>query len=300
MSLTEWIDEIFGSFDALLAVMLAAAIFSGLYIYSASRLLGARKDSLARIRQTLSIYTRLVGPLSTVINQPSRTAVPEDLLIRLLQECKAADHLSHELRQQIDTFLQDHDESRLTRLHRQLNREIDSLVQERDRLVERLEKPGWGMGLWLLLKPAIPALALAAVILWTALFYRDLQQSASWVDPVIWSLWLSSIVATISFYRLLMDSKRRSHGVIYTFLHLLIVAVTLVNLVWSEAAPYVLTTQLLICLAGFRVNMTRKRRERPYVGHTELLEQFAQPVEEPISEPGSIEADVTSSPLRSK
>ena len=35
-------------------------------------------------------------------------------------------------------------------------------MKERDELVGRLEKPGWGMGLWSLLKPAIPALSLGA------------------------------------------------------------------------------------------------------------------------------------------
>ena len=51
MSLTEWMVDIFGSLDTLVAVLLATAVFTGLYIYSASRLLGARKDSLARIRR---------------------------------------------------------------------------------------------------------------------------------------------------------------------------------------------------------------------------------------------------------
>lgn len=303
MSLTEWMVDIFGSLDTLVAVLLATAVFSGLYIYSASRLLGARKDSLARIRQSLTIYTRLAGPLGTLINRPTRTAVPEDLLIRLLQECKSADLLTRELHEQIDTFLSDRDESRLTTLHKLLESEIHRLMKERDELVGRLEKPGWGMGLWLLLKPAVPALSLGAAILWTTLLVQELRQSSTWTSPEVWCLWLSNMIATISFYRLLMDSRRRTHGVIYTVLHLLIVASALFNLIWNEASPYVLATQCLLYLAGFRVTATRQRRERPYAGHPELMEQFLHPTgdHDPLSETtGTGEPEIGNSPLRSR
>lgn len=276
MSLTDWIYDLFGSLNGLLAVLLAAAVFSGLYIYSASRLLGARKDSLSRIRQSLSLYTKLAGPLSTLIDHPGRSAVPEEQLIRLLQECKTADRLTHELHGQIDIFLSDRDESRLMMLYKQLNREINQLVQERDELVKRLEQPGWGMGLWLLLKPAIPALSLAAAIVWTANLVQGLQEHQGWTNPYEWCLWLSNMIATVSFYRLLMDSRKKPHGLIYILLHLLIAALALLNLVWAEASPYVLTTQILLYIAGFRFTVTRRRRERPYAGHPELLDQFVQ------------------------
>lgn len=303
MSLTEWMVDIFGSLDGLVAALLATAVFAGLYIYSASRLLGARKDSLARIRQTLTVYTRLAGLLGTLIHRPTRTAVPEDLLIRLLQECKSADLLTRELHEQMDIFLSDRDESRLTTLHKLLEREINRLMKERDELVGRLEKPGWGMGLWLLLKPAVPALSLGAALLWTAVLAEELRQSSAWATPEVWCLWLSNIIATISFYRLLMDSRRKTHGAIYTVLHLLIVASALFNLIGGEASPYVLATQCLLYLAGFRVTATRKRRERPYAGHPELMEQFLHPAgdHDPLSETtGAGEPEIGSSPLRSR
>ncbi|KOR76845.1 hypothetical protein [Paenibacillus solani] len=283
MSLSEWIANIFGSMNTLVAVLLAVAIFSGLYIYTASRLLGARKDSLARIRQSLTIYSRLAGPLGILINRPTRTAVPQDLLIQLLQECKSADLLTRELHEQLDTFLSDQDESRLMTIHKLLNREMIRLMKERDELVGRLEKPGWGMGLWLLLKPAVPALALGAVILWSMILVEALGQPSAWTSPQVWCLWLSNIIATISFYRLLMDSRRRTHGVIYTLLHLLIVASALFNLTGDASSPYVLVTQCLLYMAGFRVTATRKRRERPYAGHPEVMEQFLHPGAEPDS-----------------
>lgn len=303
MSLTEWIAHIFGSMDTLVAVLLAVAIFSGLYIYSASRLLGARKDSLARIRQSLTIYTRLAGPLGIVINRPTRTAVPQDHLIQLLQECKSADLLTRELHEQLDTFLGDQDESRLMTIHKLLNREIIRLMKERDELVGRLEKPGWGMGLWLLLKPAVPALALGAAILWSMILLEALRQPSAWTSPQVWCLWLSNIIATISFYRLLMDSRRRTHGVVYTLLHLLIVASALFNLMGDASSPYVLVTQCLLYIAGFRVTATRKRRERPYAGHPEVMEQLLHPSTDPdshheIATPG--EAKEIHSPLRTR
>ena len=111
------------------------------------------------------------------------------------------------------------------------------------------------------------------------------------------------MIATISFYRLLMDSRRRTHGVIYTVLHLLIVASALFNLIWNEASPYVLATQCLLYLAGFRVTATRQRRERPHAGHPELMEQFLHPAgdHDPLSETASSsEPEISGSPLRSR
>lgn len=159
------------------------------------------------------------------------------------------------------------------------------------------------MGLWLLLKPAVPALALGAVILWSMNLVETLREPSAWTSPQVWCLWLSNIIATISFYRLLMDSRRRTHGVIYTLLHLLIVATALFNLMGDASSPYVLVTQFLLYIAGFRVTATRKRRERPYAGRPELMEQFLHPGADPDSQQEIVaqgESKEISSPLRTK
>lgn len=276
MSLAEWIDGFFGSMEGLLAVLLAAAVFLGLYIYSATRLQAARSETLERIRQSLTLYTQLAGPLTAVIERSSSYAAPDDQLVGLLQECKAADRLSVDLMEQIDIYLRDRDDSRLPQLSRTLEREMNRLVRERGELLRRIENPGWGIGLWLLLKPAVPGLAFAAAVLWTFELISELRSPGAWADPLVWGLWLSCMIATVSFYRLLMDSKRRSLGVIFYGLHLLIGAAALLNLIWSEASPYVLATQVMLYLTGFWFTSTRSRKERPYAGHPELLEMYTQ------------------------
>ncbi|WP_054957753.1 hypothetical protein [Paenibacillus dakarensis] len=276
MSLAEWIETIFGSMEGLLAVMLAAAVFLGLYIYCAARLRASRTEMLERIRQSLTLYTQLAGPLTAVIERSEDTTEPDESLVSHLQECKAADRLTGDLLKQIDTYLQDRDNTRLPQISRTLEREMKRLVQERSIILRRIENPGWGIGLWMLLKPAIPGLSFYAAVLWTFNLISRLRNPEAWSDFSVWALWLSCMIATVSFYRLLMDSKRRSLGVIFYGLHLLIAAAALINLVSFQASPYVLAAQIVLYLTGFWfTSSTRSRSERPYAGNLELMETYA-------------------------
>lgn len=274
LSLTDWIERTFGSMEGLVAILLAASIFIGLYIYSASRLHAARRETLDRIRQSLTLYTRLAGVLGDRISGANAAPLENESLASLVQECKAADRLSVDLLEHLDTFLRDQDESRLAMLNRALEREMNRLIEERSELIHRLESPGWGMGLWLLLKPAVPAIAMGAAIVWTAEWIVRLREPFAWTMPEVWCLWLSSMIATVSFYRLLMDNKRKASGMVFNFLHLLIAAAAVPNWIWIEAAPYVLAVQLILYAAGFRFTAKRKRRERPYAGHPDMMKQL--------------------------
>lgn len=290
MSLAEWINGFFGSMEGLLAVLLAAAVFLGIYIHSATRLQAARTETLERIRQSLTLYTQLAGPLTSVIEHPHETDPSDEHLVGLLQECKAADRLTMDLLEQIDTYLRDRDESRLPQLSRTLEREMNGLVRERGELLRRIETPGWGSGLWQLLKPAVPGVAFASAVFWTFELISELQYPEAWTDLEVWTMWLSWMMATVSFYRLLMDSRRRSLSVIFYGLHFLIAAAALLNLIWVEASPYVLATQLLLYLAGFSFTSTRSRKERPYAGHPELLKMYTQhPGTAPVDDSRSAE-----------
>lgn len=276
MSLAEWIDTFFGSMEGLLAVMLAAAVFLGLYIYCAARLQAARTETLERIRQSLTLYTQLAGPLASVIERPEDGGMPDEHLVGLLQECKAADRLTIDLLKQIDTYLHERDDSRLPQLSKTLEREMNHLVKERSELLRRIENPGWGTGLWMLLKPAVPGIAFSAAVLWTFHLISELRSPEAWSNLHVWTLWLTCMIATVSFYRLLMDSKRRSLGIIFYGLHFLIAATALFNLFWAQASPYVLAAQVLLYLTGFWFTSTRSRKERPYAGNPELLKMYTQ------------------------
>lgn len=282
MSLAEWIDRFFGSMEGLLAALLAAAVFLGLYIYNASRLQAARTETLERIRQSLTLYTQLAGPLAAAAERQDGITSEEDTLAGLLLECKAADRLTSDLLEQINAYLRDRDDSRLPLLSRSLERETNRLVHERSELLRRIESPGWGIGLWQILKPAVPGLAFAAAFLWTFDFVSVLREPGGWSRPEAWCLWLSAMTATLSFYRLLMDSKRKTQNIVFYALHLLIAAAALPLLFWPEASPYTLATQFMLYLAGFWFNTAPSRKERPYAGHPELLELYAgQPVADP-------------------
>lgn len=294
MSLGEWIDSFFGSMDGLLAALLGAAVFLGLYIYSASRLQAERMEILERIRQSLMFYTQLAGPLAqaaAAVDKPENTAdsgsasykappsgasEAEEHITSLMLECKAADRLTPDLLEQMNAYLSDRNASRLPLLSKTLERETNRLVRERSILLARIEKPGWGLGLWLLLKPAVPGAAFAGAILWTSGLVGALREPGAWMQPEIWGLWLSAMTATLSFYRLMMDSGRPNRGTVFHLLHGLITATALPLLFWPEASPYTFATQIMLYLAGFWFHSAPLRKERPFVGHPELRELYAQ------------------------
>ncbi|WP_106769104.1 hypothetical protein [Paenibacillus faecalis] len=276
MSLAEWMNDFFGSMEGLLTVLLAATVFLGMYIYSATRLSAARTETLERIRQSLTLYTQLAGPLTAVIEHADETDISEEQLVSLLQECKAADRLTMDLLRQIDAYLRDKDASRLPQLSRTLEREMNELVCERADMLRRIEAPSWGIGLWQLLKPAVPGIALASAVFWTFDLISNLQFPEAWTTLEVWTLWLSWMMATVSFYQLFMDTRRRPLNVIFYGLHFLIVAAASLNLIWTEVSPYVLATQLLLYLAGFSFTSTRSRKERPYAGDPELLKMYTE------------------------
>lgn len=296
MSLAEWIDTFFGSMEGLLAVMLAAAVFLGLYIYCAARLQAVRMETLERIRQSLTLYTQLAGPLTAVVDRSEDDNISDEHLVSLLQECKAADRLTIDLLKQIDTYLHERDDSRLPHLSKTLEREMNLLVKERSELLRRIENPGWGTGLWMLLKPAVPGISFSAAILWTFHLISELRSPDAWGNLHVWTLWLTCMIATVSFYRLLMDSKRRSLGVIFYGLHLLIAAAALFNLFWAQASPYVLAVQALLYLTGFWFTSTRSRKERPYAGNPELLKMYTQQSARSTEEHPIAENDLSSYP----
>ncbi|MFI2856063.1 hypothetical protein ACH6EH_02860 [Paenibacillus sp. JSM ZJ436] len=276
MSLAEWIDGFFGSIEGLLAVLLAAAVFLGLYIYTSSRLQAERTEALERIRQSLTLYTQLAGPLSAAVNRLDHDPEADGQLAALLLECKAADRLTPQLLEQINAYLKDRDHARLPRLSRSLESEMNTLVAERGETLRRLETPGFGLGLWLLLKPAVPGLLFLAVVLLSSALITRLREPSSWTQPELWLLWLSSMLAALSVYRLLMDARRRLPGSLFYGLHLLIAAAALPLFFWPEAAYYTLASQLMLYAAGFWFQSAPSRKERPYAGHPELLEQFRE------------------------
>ena len=274
----EGLESFFGSMEGLLAALLAGSVFLSLYIYSAYRLYAEKNGALERIRQSLTLYSQLAGPLTSVIDRKEGPSILDDELIRLLQECKAADRLTVDLLEQIDMFLRDRDHARLPLISKTLEKEMNALVRERSELLRRLESPGWGGGLWMLLKPAVPGTAFAAAVLWTFILADNLRSGGSdaWSSLLPWCLWLSSMTATVSSYRILMDSPRKTPSAVFYLLHLLIIAVALVNLFWAEAPPYVLATQLMLYAAGFSLTTGRSRKDRPYAGSPEMLEEYTR------------------------
>ncbi|WP_211184549.1 hypothetical protein [Paenibacillus lemnae] len=291
MSLAAWIENIFGSMEGLLAVLLAAAVFLGLYIYSSSRLQTARMEVLERIRQSLTLYTQLAGPLAAA---SSRQLEPltEHQLTTLLLECKAADRLTESLLEQINAYLRDRDPSRLPLLSESLEREMNGLVRERSELLRRVEAPGFGLGLWLLLKPAVPGLVFAAAVWWCFNLITELKMTGGWSRPEVWCVWLTCMISTLSVYRLAMDARRGLPSAVFYVLHALIAAAALPLLFWREAAIFTLATQLMLYLAGFWFNAAPARKERPYAGHPELLNDFKQQrVLEPAADEQTLPAE---------
>ncbi|MDO7906720.1 hypothetical protein Q5741_09825 [Paenibacillus sp. JX-17] len=269
-----WPWTVLSDLDTLAAVG-AAAVLLWLYLYYAVRNERQRLQRANEIQETLYIYTRLAGELSIAERLGSPSQGDRNELLRRLQACKAAPYLTPHLHEQVQACLRDCDRARLELLHRSLEREIHKLTEERTRLLRRQHAPGWGLTWWRLISPAaLPAAAGGSLLLIWQLWHESAGLPGSWHDwphLLLWMRCLSGLLGIMGLYSALTLQRREYPNALSNLLSLAIAALALILWMGEEAAPYVLGAQLLLFLLGFRLTGGRSRKERPYVGHPDLM-----------------------------
>jgi hypothetical protein len=194
----------------------------------------------------------------------------------VLQQCKAAPIITTELIETIDMYLRERDDSRHVQLQRVLNRKINRCIHEQAAIIRSLDNPGWGIGLWKLIRPAIPFATLAFILSFCAQLYQAFHEGHvplfSWTSAELWMRFASCLAAVVFFYLAIMTSRNDSPRYAYRILALTITMAALGNFAGLIAAPYIIAVQFILFLGGFGINKKRSRRDRPYPGSVGLLE----------------------------
>lgn len=277
---------------------LTAVIFIVLYSSARSRTWREEQARLDRLRQSLELYASVAGPLQRTAERRGLTGEDLALLSDRLQACKAAPYLTADLQGQISAYLADGDEARLPHLHRALEREAARLMDERGKLLARSEQPGWGLSLWLQLRPMLPfAFAAAAVLLTASLLQAlgaapaDGSSEAAWTRAAIWARFASILLSLLLLYPVLLENRRHtgSSRVLQRLLSILIALLALIHLAGLTTALYVLAVQLLLFVLGFSLTGTKPRKTRPFAGHYD--EETVQAL--PLSSPAGMNSAVS-------
>lgn len=273
--------------------LLAIVIFVWLYSAAQRRSTQAEQSRLNHLDRSIELYTAAAGPLMRSSESLVISTQMEQVLIDKLQSCKAAPYLTDTLQGQIVSYLMDLDPTRLPLLGRTLDRETLKLLEERKRLLIRRERPGWGLSLWLLIKPAIPFLFIVVLFLLLRLLSDDVNglyeltnSQANWLLISIYSKFISCVLSLLLLYMIIMSNRRPVEGaIIYHLLSLSIALLSLGHFYTLTSAPYILGAQIVIFLSGFRLLKPRPRKTRPFVGHysvqEEKVEELAGDVQHP-------------------
>lgn len=280
VSLSEWITWLQTPEHSVLAAFLALSAFLALYGAARGKMVRDEQRHLDYINSTLDRYAAAAGSLMSALDLPSQTFPELDLLRGKLLACRAAPYSSENLLAQIAAFAEDGDCSRLPLLLRTIEREGEALIAERDKLLRRTERPGWGSWIWRVFRPGLPVLFAFAFFLSLLRLWRLLGESFPgqadtglvWALAADWMQLASCWLALLFLYLAILSGRNQHVNAIPARLLAFLIAVLAAGhlAAGSWLAPYILGAQLLLLLAGFRLNRRKPRKARPYVGHDPL------------------------------
>lgn len=279
VSLSEWIAWLLQHDSASWTAMLMLGLF--LALYGITKWGTARRDRSRLDRLGVSLEKYAAAQSVLIRESELQSLLPADEEQRMLDRllgCQAAPYITEDLLAQISAYAGDRDKARLPLLLRTLEREIDRLSGERDKLLARLENPGLGYALWKQARLVIPFLfAIAVLYLISSLLQivngESLVLKYGFEEQLnIWSRFGSAVFSLLLLYPALMDAPRPNAGSgLQRIWSLLISAFFLLHLFGLTFAPYILTFQLLLFFAGFRFTANKPRKSRPYAGRDQCV-----------------------------
>ena len=289
MFLTYWLTWL--NDQSLRPILLLGAVFVFVYLYITVQRIWRLADEsrLGRLQEQLHLYAAAEYALHRSDHFNSNASMNTELaeeLTHTLVACQTTPYITPDLKLQISAYLRDQEHARLPRLLRSINRESNKLTQEKTKLLCALEQPGWGILFWKQLRPALPAMMLAAGLMLLASLIRSLQQLYQNVDGIgpnnvfswdmicIWSGFVSGIISLFMVGQVLLTNRRPSTGgVIMRVMATCIAILFLAQIPGAQVAPYVLAGQLLLYLLGFMWTSGKPRKTRPFVGNYELMDE---------------------------
>lgn len=260
----------------------AFAAFIGLIIIAG--LYGASRYSISRNEQTrleyimlsLERYAAASASLMTVLQEDEVSdAQQHKELNEKLLACRTAPYATDNVLSLITAFIADGDEARLPILLRTIERESEQLIAERNRLLNRRERPGWGSWIWRICRPLLPALctfALGGLLLGSLGLLHTSFSGGSDTESIVFS-WIRLISAGLALLLIFLATSggpnRHPRAFSMRVLALFIGLLALLHLAGLWLAPYILGLQGLLLLGGFRLNGRKPRKARPYAGQAD-------------------------------
>lgn len=259
----------------------AFAAFIGLTILAS--LYGASRCSISRNEQTrleylllsLERYAAASASLMSVLQEAKVSEVRHQELNKRLLACRTAPYATDNVLSLIAAFMADGDEARLPILLRTIERESELLIAERNRLLIRRERPGWGSWIWRVCRPMLPVLctfALGGLLLESLGLVHATFYNSSSLESIIFS-WIRLVSAWLSLLLIYLavasGANRHPRALPMRLLALFTGLLVLLHLAGDWLAPYILGVQGLLVLAGFRLNGRKPRKARPYAGHAD-------------------------------
>lgn len=279
VSLSDWASWLQSPDHAALAAFLALFAFVALYVASRNQLIRGERIRLDYINSTLERYAAAAGALMSATESSSSTLSDLSALRDKLLACRAAPYVSENVLAQINAFIEDHETSRMPLLLRTIERESETLIADRDKLLRQMEGPGWGSWLWRMSRPGLSGVLATAFFISLLWLWHLLDTSLSghagdrsaWEWALDWIQLASTWLALLMLSLAVMGGRNRHVNAVPARLLAALIAVLAVGH-WAGAwlAPYILGAQLLLFLGGFRLNSRKPRRARPYVGHHPL------------------------------
>ncbi|SDG30264.1 hypothetical protein SAMN04488542_13427 [Fontibacillus panacisegetis] len=269
----------------------ALCLFLAIYAITKWRMEKRESYRLKRLNSSLKLYASATGPLIRGAESLQLPTEEQQLLMDVLLECRAAPYITSDLLGQINAYAHDQDNSRLTLLLKTIERESDRLIEEQDKLLHRIETPGWGYSLWKQIYPAIPflfALALFYLFGWLIQLLFQMSSPQLGLSDLLskWSLFGSALFSLILLYPALMNSNRPTASSFLLKVWSIIIALLfLFHLINPMFAPYILVVQMILFLIGFRFTGNRSRKSRPFAGHYPMPN--TESTDEEASAPGS-------------
>lgn len=264
---------------------IALLLFLGLYIASSRKSAQVSAGRLHQLSRTLELYSAAAGLLYRISNleeQQNQFFCDEDqasfttpLLDKLLA-CRAAPYASTDLLGQIAVYAGDRDPARLPLLLRTIERESERLIEEREKLLEQTEQPSWGQVVWQQVRHIIPfiyAVILFFMLNWLLYLSADTftltHHRADQTELILmWVRFSSVSFSLLLLYPAIMGRQRPSSGtLLLRGLGGFIALLAFVHFAGLMLAPYILTVQVLLFAAGFRLVGGKPRKARPFVGH---------------------------------
>lgn len=266
--------------------IIIVGLFLFIMIYGITKYLAAKRlhNQYERIGDTLSLYEEVWGTIADTTSETDYKHLPlePNKILIALHKCKTSPHIKPNLQGQIELYIQESSETRLSMVKQALEDEIEVLQKKRQNLLKQIESPSFGQLLWQTTAPVIPCLF--AIILFfdlNALLLLVLNTTGMHLDLIELEAWLSWIGLNIAIFVAYPLCTARFRRLRHILLALLISGLGVLGMAINLTSPYVVVLQIILIIIGLSMTGEKLRRKRPFAGMTQATKIEENPKSSP-------------------